>query len=129
MNTNLADTIASYLPTTARQFWQSVYICSARHIKDILRKLNINKWLGPNCVVDVHLVRTVRDWKTWLGGLKITPAGALLRDDTGVHTFLFMRRRGCSCRTAAADAAAAATVTDTMATATTFALRKINRQT
>jgi hypothetical protein len=47
---------------------------SARSITRLLGKLNIKEWIGQNCIVDVELVRTVREWIASGRNLWITPA-------------------------------------------------------
>eukprot|EP00972_Heterocapsa_arctica_P021693 3191297-Heterocapsa_arctica.AAC.1 len=63
-------------------------------LEKLLKKLNIQDWIGKDAVIKVELVRTVRDWKSWLATLRVDPEGALLLDATAIHAFLFLRRKG-----------------------------------
>ena len=95
-----------------------------RKLKQILHKLKLQSFLGNGCEIDVSYVRGVRDWKGWLLGyalcfetqkvmvhpyslvpvqticyLRMKPLGISfhggLRDDcSGMHLFLFFKRKG-----------------------------------
>ena len=63
----------------------------------MLRRLDIQQWVGPDAEVHVEIVRYVRQYKQWLEEAKVSPQGGLLLDSTGVHCFCFMRRKGSHC--------------------------------
>ena len=67
---------------------------TARFLRKTLTKLNIQEWVGEQAEIHVEVVRHVCAVVPWLEALKVTPHGGLLLDQTGVHCFVFMRRKG-----------------------------------
>lgn len=60
----------------------------------VLSKVNLRQFLGNCTVVRATYVKVVRDWALWLSPLGLTFAGGLKNDDTAIHGFIFMRRKG-----------------------------------
>jgi hypothetical protein len=73
-------------------------VYSGRLIQRLLGDMNLKSWIGEHAVVEVLLVRCVRDWNSYIASLRIDPEGGLLYDNTGIHCFLFMRRKGALIR-------------------------------
>ncbi|CAE7749170.1 unnamed protein product [Symbiodinium sp. CCMP2456] len=65
-----------------------------RKLQQILQDLNIRTWVGQDAVISAEILNTVRDWKGWFAKLRVDLAGGLLDTSDGLHSFIFMRRRG-----------------------------------
>lgn len=65
-----------------------------RTIRRLMEKLHIQHWVGADCEVHVEKLNDVRDWNAWFRLMGVDFEGGLLSDATGVHGFLFMRRKG-----------------------------------
>lgn len=63
-------------------------------IKSLMEKLHIHQWLGADCEVRVERITDVRDWNGWFRHLGISLEGGLLSEATGIHAFIFLRRKG-----------------------------------
>lgn len=65
-----------------------------RVIESELSKASIKDWIGPATKVQVQKLSCTRDWRNHLPGLGVKLEGGLLKDESGNHMFLSMRRRG-----------------------------------
>jgi len=36
-----------------------------RKLKEVLGRIGIRKWLGPDAAIEVEYVSGIRDWKSW----------------------------------------------------------------
>lgn len=59
-----------------------------------MERIHIKKWLGPDCSVVTEVVSDVRDWHDWLQPCMSRLSGGLRTGETGIHAFIFMRRKG-----------------------------------
>ena len=65
-----------------------------RLLRATLAKLDIKDWVGEKAEVFVEVMRLVRDYGGWITQMRVQPQGGLLLDATGIHCFIFMRRKG-----------------------------------
>lgn len=89
-----------------------------RKLKHILERIRIRQWIGEKARINVEYVTSCRDWKAWFLGSTTTsgvpnPAapchfllrvrydqlpvqfkGGLKTDSSGIHSFVFLARRG-----------------------------------
>ena len=66
----------------------------ARQVEQFLDRMDIQSWIGTDAEVKVNIVRQVRDWKKFFTRLGVDPSGGLREDATGIHMWLFFRRKG-----------------------------------
>jgi hypothetical protein len=74
----------------------------ARQVEDFLGRMEFQEWIGASAEIKVRIVRHVRDWKGFFEKLGVHPTGGLREDAVGLHTFLFLRRKGHDNKTAVA---------------------------
>lgn len=65
-----------------------------RVVSDELNKPSIKDWIGPSTRVRVEKMDSTRDWRGHIPALGVRLEGGLLKDNTGNHFFMAMRRRG-----------------------------------
>jgi hypothetical protein len=65
-----------------------------RVVSDELNKPSIKDWIGPCTRVRVEKMDSTRDWREHIPALGVKLEGGLLKDNTGNHFFMTMRRRG-----------------------------------
>ena len=66
----------------------------ARKVQEAFKRINLSEWIGADTRIRAEYVQEVRDWSSWLAGFNVKLMGGMRGDATGIHAWIFMRRKG-----------------------------------
>ena len=64
----------------------------AQKIEAVLHRIGVRKWIGNDATIRCQFITGTRPWKEWLAATHANFSGGLKTDETGLHSFIFMRR-------------------------------------